>query len=128
MTEYRVQYEMPVNDPVNNVRMERKRGVIHFFVPLNHPDAHNLGLVELMAAVERRELLTLSTDLNNTVGDLQRDPKYARWKAKATKKDPRHLLVPRVAPVAVLPDCGGDATGQSPEGLPSDSSRSDIRR
>lgn len=67
VTKYDVQFELPVEDPVNNVRMKRSRGVIHFFVPLNHPDAHNLGLADLMAAVERRELLTISTDLNNTV-------------------------------------------------------------
>lgn len=67
MTRYDVQFELPVNDPVNNVRMKRSRGVIHFFVPLNHPNAHNLGLADLMLAVERIDLLTISTDLNNTV-------------------------------------------------------------
>jgi hypothetical protein len=68
MTRYDVQFEMPVNDPVNNVRMRKARGVIHFFVPLNHPDAHNLGLCELIAAVERREKFTVLTGLNNTAG------------------------------------------------------------
>lgn len=68
MTEYTVQFELPVNDPVNNVRMERRKRVIHFTVPINHPDAHNLGLADLMAAVERRELLTQSTALNKKTG------------------------------------------------------------
>jgi hypothetical protein len=68
MTRYNVQFEMPVNDPVNNVRMRKARGVIHFFVPLNHPDAHNLGLCELLLAVERSEKFTVLTGLNNTAG------------------------------------------------------------
>lgn len=68
MTKYDVQFELPCEDPVNKVRMERRRGVIHFFVPLNHPDAHNLGLSDLIEAVERAEKFALFTGLNNTVG------------------------------------------------------------
>jgi len=66
MTKYTVQFEMPCEDPVNNVSMTRGKKVMHFFVPLNHPLAHNLGLVQLLEALERRALSTLSTPLNNT--------------------------------------------------------------
>lgn len=68
MTRYTVQIEMPCEDPVNNVRIIRKRKVLHFFVPLNHPDVHNMGLCELLEAVERREKLDLFTGLNNRIG------------------------------------------------------------
>lgn len=68
MTRYTVQIELPSEDPVNNVRIIRKRKVLHFFVPLNHPDVHNMGLSELLEAVERREKLDLFTGLNNRIG------------------------------------------------------------
>lgn len=77
MTEYSVQFELPCEDPVNSVRMERRKRVIHFFVPINHPTAHNFGLADLLAAVERRELLTVSTGLNNTVCVLPKIHYYA---------------------------------------------------
>jgi len=66
MTKYTVQFQMPCEDPVNNVSMTRGKKVMHFFVPLNHPLAHNLGLVQLLEALERQALSTLSTPLNNT--------------------------------------------------------------
>lgn len=89
MTEYRVQFELPSEDPVNNVRMERRKRVIHFFVPINHPDAHNLGLAELIAAVERRKLLTVSTGLNNKSSVL---PKIHYYAAEGTIKKNPHAV------------------------------------
>lgn len=59
---------------MNNVRMTRKRGVIHFSVPLNHPVAHNIGLSELLEAVERREKLDLFTGLNKKTGNPKENP------------------------------------------------------
>lgn len=56
MTRYTVQFTMPVDNPVNNVRMRRSQDgkiqTIHFEVPINLPDAHNVGLVTLLGFAE----------------------------------------------------------------------------
>ena len=52
MTQYTVQYTLPVDNPASNVSMRRGKGVIHFTVPLNHPDAHTLGFMDLVASAE----------------------------------------------------------------------------
>lgn len=67
MTRYEVQFELPVNNPENNVSKRVKKGVTIFFVPINHPDAHNMGYQDLIAAQELSGLLKLSPPLNNTV-------------------------------------------------------------
>lgn len=67
MKRYTVQYEMPCEYPENNVRMICRKNVNHFFVPINHRLAHNLGYQDLIDAVERGKLFELSTRLNNTV-------------------------------------------------------------
>lgn len=64
---FSVQFELPCEDPVNNVTVTRQKGYWHFCLPINHPSAHNIGFQDLIAAVERAELLKLSTTLNNTV-------------------------------------------------------------
>lgn len=64
MTTYTVQYTMPVDNPVNKVSMSRKKGHMTFEVPLNHPDAHNMSLMDLIAAAELSGLLTVSPTLN----------------------------------------------------------------
>lgn len=65
-----VQYELPVDNPVDKVRVDtRKAGrylTTVFYVPLNHPLAHQMGLEQLLHAVERQDLFTLSTDHNKT--------------------------------------------------------------
>lgn len=69
MKRYTVQYETPCEYPENNVRMICRKNVNHFYVPLNHQSAHNMGLQDLIEAVERGKLFALSTGLNNTGKD-----------------------------------------------------------
>lgn len=53
MKAYKVQFSLPVDNPVNNIRMTRKKTVIEFEVPINTPDLANLGYSFLAAnAVE----------------------------------------------------------------------------
>lgn len=58
---------MPCEYPEHNVRMIRRKAVNHFFVPINHKNAHNMGYQDLIEAVERAKLFELSTRFNNTV-------------------------------------------------------------
>jgi len=62
---YEVQYILPVDNPVNNLSMKRRKGWTTFFVPINTPDAHNLGYAELIHMCASAELSTVSPDLNN---------------------------------------------------------------
>jgi len=64
MTQYQVQYTLPVDNPTINVSMKRAKGSYTFSVPLNHPDAHKMGFMDLLAAAELSGLVTVSTDLN----------------------------------------------------------------
>lgn len=64
MTQYHVQFTLPVNNPEKNVVKTVKKGSITFEVPINHPDAHNLGFQDLIAASELSGLLGISTPLN----------------------------------------------------------------
>lgn len=64
MTSYQVQFILPVDNPVNNVRMSKRGKSITFEVPINYPDAHNLGFSDLMAAAELSGLFTVSPPLN----------------------------------------------------------------
>jgi len=65
MTSFTVQFVMPVDNPVNKVSMKRQKHHFTFEVPLNHPDAHKMSLMDLIAAAELSGLLTVSPDLNN---------------------------------------------------------------
>lgn len=65
MTAYSVQYILPVDNPVDNVSMSKRKGTVTFFVPVNHPDAHLMGYEDLVKAQRRSGLLVLSTPLNN---------------------------------------------------------------
>lgn len=65
MTSYTVQITMPVDKPVNNVRMTRVKHHMTFEVPLNHPDVHTMSLMDLIAAAELSGLLGLPTHLKN---------------------------------------------------------------
>lgn len=73
MTSYTVQYIMPVDNPVNKVVMTRKKHHMTFEVPLNHPDAHKMNLMDLIAAAELSGLLGLPTHLNKTVLDKKKE-------------------------------------------------------
>lgn len=65
---FSVQYIWPVNNPEYNVGMERGHRVFKFYVPINHPEAHNMGFQELLEAAQLSDSFTVSTPLNNTVG------------------------------------------------------------
>lgn len=69
MTTYSVQFTLPVDNPGMNVSIKRSKGCCVFYVPINHPDAHNLGFQDLIAATELSGLVTVSTPLNKTVLD-----------------------------------------------------------
>jgi hypothetical protein len=64
MTKYSVQFIMPVDNPVSNVSMYRGKGYYNFSVPINHPDAHKMNLMDLIAAAELSGLIHLSTGHN----------------------------------------------------------------
>lgn len=68
MTAYTVQYTLPVDNPVNKVRVTRVKGHITFEVPINYPDAHCVTFRELVEAGERSGLLGLPTHLNKKTG------------------------------------------------------------
>jgi len=68
MTTFIIQYTMPVENPEKNVSIERFKGVIRFFVPLNIPEAHNLTLNDLLTYAELSGKLALSTTLNKKTG------------------------------------------------------------
>lgn len=65
MTSYEVQYVLPVDNPEKKVSITRRKGHMIFEVPINYPDAHNLTLMDLIAAAELSGLFTVSTGLNN---------------------------------------------------------------
>ncbi len=66
MTRYSVQFEMPVDNPLNNVRRAQKKWGVMFYVPINHPDIDRMGYTQLCEAAQARELLVISTPLNKT--------------------------------------------------------------
>lgn len=48
--------------------MRRSKAHMFFEVPINHPDAHKMSLMDLIAAAELSGLINISTGLNkNTV-------------------------------------------------------------
>jgi hypothetical protein len=65
MTSYSVQYTLPVDNPVSNVSKSSGKGSIEFLVPINHPDAHTMGFMDLLAAAELSGLIHLRTRLKN---------------------------------------------------------------
>lgn len=69
-TRFTVQYKLPVDNPVNNVRKRCVPGGYIFDVPINHPRAHIMGFMELIAANELRESLDLSPPLNTDKGTI----------------------------------------------------------
>jgi hypothetical protein len=72
MTTYIVQFTLPVDNPGSNVVITRANKVVQFDVPINHPDAHNMGFMDLIAAAELSHLSGLPTELNKTVLDYER--------------------------------------------------------
>jgi hypothetical protein len=73
MTSYTVQYTLPVDNPVNKVSMTKRKSHMTFEVPLNHPDAHKMDLMDLIAAAELSGLLGLPTHLKNKSIDKKKD-------------------------------------------------------
>jgi len=72
MTTFTVQFVLPVDNPVNKVCMTRSKGHMVFEVPINHPDAHTMGLMKLIAAAELSGLLGLSPTLKNKIASEQK--------------------------------------------------------
>jgi len=62
-----VQFELPVDNPQDNVRTKCEQKGMKIFVPINLPGVHNLSLVELLNLAKPTELFTVLTTLNNTV-------------------------------------------------------------
>jgi len=75
MTNYNVQFVLPVDNPSSNVRITRRKGSISFEVPINHPDAHRMGFMDLCAAAELSGLFSVSTTLNKKNTLDRKDPK-----------------------------------------------------
>lgn len=69
MKAYKVQFLLPVNNPVDNIRIIRKKSVVVFEVPVNTPDLHELGYRQLVAWAEAAEKLALSTVLKNKMDE-----------------------------------------------------------
>lgn len=61
---YQVQFKMPCEQPENNITRTLKRGVVHFEVPINHPDINNLGIQKLLEVAVDTTKVTLLTPLN----------------------------------------------------------------
>lgn len=89
MTTYIVQYVLPVDNPEKNVLITRCDKAVHFEVPLNHPDAHNMGFQDLLAAAELSGLLGLPTTLNKTVLNYERMISKAKGKLKQDLNPPK---------------------------------------
>lgn len=73
MTSYCVQYKLPVENPVSNVSLRRGNGQYIFEVPINHPDAHKMGFMDLLASAELSGLITLSPPHKNKIAKIQRE-------------------------------------------------------
>lgn len=67
MTTYTVQFTLPVDNPVSSVSVSRRKGHMTFDVPINHPEAHKMGLMDLIASAELSGLITVSPGPNNSV-------------------------------------------------------------
>jgi len=62
-----VQFELPVDNPVDNVRISRAKRGLRIYAPINLPDIHNLTLLQLVRLAKPVELSTVFTPLNNIV-------------------------------------------------------------
>lgn len=69
----RIQFELPVDNPVNNVRIKGERKGLTIFVPINLPGVHNLTLLEILELAKPTELFTVLTTLNNSVAVLSKE-------------------------------------------------------
>lgn len=67
MKAYQVQFVLPCEDPVNNVRMIRRKTTLVFELPINYPSCEQVGLAELMRVAKVTQLSPQFTGLNNTV-------------------------------------------------------------
>lgn len=66
MKDLQIQFTFPVDNPVNNVRVKRRRGVVHIEIPINYPDLHLLAITDLLDIAGNMSKLDLPTTLNNT--------------------------------------------------------------
>lgn len=127
MTRFEVQYVLPVNDPVNNIGVFQRKKFLTFLVPINHPNAHNIGLQDLLAAVERQELLGLSTPLNNKSlsETLKRYYRYGQAQKKETARQSKDDGVSGELDEGTVFDGAGSSGDREPESGREVSSESD---
>lgn len=65
---YKIQLEFPCENPEKNVRVRRGKKTVVFYVPVNHPRIHKMGIQELSEAARFIDNLDLSTHLNTETG------------------------------------------------------------
>lgn len=87
MTSYSVQYSLPVDNPVNKVSVCKGKSNWEFLVPINHPDAHNMGFMDLCAAQELSGLFHLCTGLKNRSSLKKSDTSKATEALNQLRKD-----------------------------------------
>jgi hypothetical protein len=62
-----------VDNPVDNLVIKVRRGVMHIGLPINYPDLHNLSIAELLDLPQARNCLDLyrglNTDIIKALGD-----------------------------------------------------------
>ncbi len=64
MTRFVVQFTLPVDNPVDNVRVSLGPEGYFFEVPINTPGCEQMGFSQLLALVPDEKLSALSTALN----------------------------------------------------------------
>lgn len=67
MNKLEIQFLLPCENPENNVRVKRSKRTLLIEVPINYPDFNIVSIGELLEVAHARELLDLSTDLNNKI-------------------------------------------------------------
>lgn len=72
MKSYQVQFALPCENPVDNIRKTRKKDVLVFEVPINTPNCEQLGISDLLRMAKPVELSTVLTGLNNNTGSLKK--------------------------------------------------------
>ena len=71
MNAYKVQFELPCEDPFNKVRIHREKNTLTFLVPINYPCCEQLTFSELLRAAERSGLIELSPTLNKRTEEVK---------------------------------------------------------
>jgi len=64
MKAYQVQFCLPVENPEDNITMERRGQVVHFLVPCNLPDLGEIGYAKLSELAKDTTIAALSPSHN----------------------------------------------------------------